>query len=206
MDTRDEEYTRRLLEAQTRWWKRLLDVQAPWRWNLRRLQPGFTLEIGCGVGRNLLHLRGQGVGLDHNAFSVRAARSRGVIAFTPAEFAASEYDRPGRFDSILLSHVAEHMKRAEVVQLLRDHVRLLKEDGRLVLITPQEKGFASDPTHVEFMDFGALGEIVAAVGFSPKREFSFPFPRSFGRLFIYNEFVCVARRATQHSPSTQPQP
>ena len=58
---------------QTARWKQWLDVQAPFRWNLRRLDPGFTLDIGCGIGRNLLHLPRQGVGVDTNEHCVRAA-------------------------------------------------------------------------------------------------------------------------------------
>jgi hypothetical protein len=62
----EQEYTDLLLRLQTKRWKRLLHVQAPWGWNLRRLNPGFTLEIGCGIGRNLLQLGGTGVGTDTN--------------------------------------------------------------------------------------------------------------------------------------------
>ena len=96
--TKDEEYTRRLLRAQGSRWKRLLDVQAPYRWNLRRLRPGSTLEVGCGVGRNLSHLRGAGVGIDHNPYSVDACRRAGFVAFTPEEFRRSPHHAAGRFD------------------------------------------------------------------------------------------------------------
>src|SRR5215468_2590796 len=88
--TEDRRYAARLIHQQEAiLWKRWLDVQAPYRWNLRRLSPGFTLDIGCGIGRNLLHLAGDGVGIDHNAHSVEIARSRGLAAFTPGEFQAS---------------------------------------------------------------------------------------------------------------------
>ena len=82
-DTRDREYTERLIRLQRAPWKRWLDVQAPYRWNLRRLAPGFTLEVGCGIGRNLEHLRGEGVGLDHNPYSVAAARQAGPARLHP---------------------------------------------------------------------------------------------------------------------------
>jgi len=76
-DTRDAEYTRRLSSLEGAAWKRWLNVQAPYRWNLRRLQLGFTLDIGCGIGRNLVNLGGHGVGVDHNERSVELARERG---------------------------------------------------------------------------------------------------------------------------------
>jgi 2-polyprenyl-3-methyl-5-hydroxy-6-metoxy-1,4-benzoquinol methylase len=184
--TRSEEYAARLIRLQTARWKRWLDVQAPYRWNIRRLARGFTLDIGCGIGRNLLHLMGRGVGVDTNEHCVREARSRGLIAFTPPEFGrAEEYNRAGRFDTILLAHVAEHMTEDQVVALLEEYTALLRAEGRLILITPQEAGFRSDPTHVELMDFDRLARISDRLGFRLERAFSFPFPRWAGQLFPY---------------------
>jgi len=193
--TRGEDYADRLVRLQTASWKRWLDVQAPFRWNLRRLEPGFTLEIGCGIGRNLLHLMGQSVGVDTNGHCVRVARSRGLTAFTPEELRDSaEYNRPGRFDAILLAHVAEHMNEDQAVALLRDYETLLRAGGRLIMLSPQEAGFRSDPTHVQMMDFARLARISERLGFQPERAFSFPFPRWAGRWFTYNEFVVVSRK------------
>jgi len=192
-DTRDREYTERLVRLQRAPWKKWLDVQAPYRWNLRRLRPGFTLEVGCGIGRNLEHLRGDGVGLDHNPHSVAAARAVGLRAFTPEEFRGTEWDRPAAFDSLLLSHVAEHMRRDQLLSLLRTHLPYVRSRGQLILITPQEVGFASDPSHVEFMDLAFLRAVAEELGLAPVRDFSFPFPRPLGRVFIYNEFVSVSR-------------
>jgi SAM-dependent methyltransferase len=193
--TRGEEYAERLIHLQTARWKQWLDVQAPFRWNLRRLEPGFTLEIGCGIGRNLLHLPGQSVGVDTNEHCVRTARSRGLTAFTPGEFRRSaEFNRPARFDALLLAHVAEHMTEDEVVALLREYEALTRPGGKLILISPQEAGFRSDPTHVQLMDFATLGRISDRVGFHAERAYSFPFPRWAGPLFTYNEFVIVSRK------------
>lgn len=193
--TRDRAYTERLVRKQMVWWKRYIDVQAPYRWNLRRMKPGFTLEIGCGIGRNLLHLKGDAVGVDHSVHSVETARARGCRAYTPDEFQRSEDARPGRFDSLLLAHVAEHMTSPEATELLRAYIPYLKPDGRIILITPQERGFASDATHVEWVDWEKALQILRPLGFTPVQEYSFPFPRFCGRLFIYNEFISISRRS-----------
>jgi SAM-dependent methyltransferase len=190
--THDACYTDRLIREQTIWWKRLLDVQAPYRWNLRRLQPGFTLDVGCGIGRNLGHLRGQGIGVDHNPLSVNKARERGFSAFTPEEFRDSPYCSAQHFDSLLLAHVAEHMRRDEVIEVLKMYLGLLKPTAQLIMITPQEAGYRSDETHVEFMDFAKLRGIASELGFTVLKEFSFPFPRFAGHVFRYNEFVSVS--------------
>lgn len=193
-NTREESYTSRLVAGSNVWWKRMLDVQALYRWNLRRLEPGFTLDVGCGIGRNLLHLKGQGVGIDHNPASVKVARERGLQAFTPEEFERSAFNSPERFDSLLLSHVVEHMTREQAVALLRGYTSHLRTGGKVILIAPQESGFESDPTHVEFADFAALHQVARESGLIPDREYSFPLPRPFGRIFRHNEFVSISRK------------
>ena len=186
------EYTDYLLAKQTATWKRLLNVQAPYRWNLQQLKLGFVLDIGCGIGRNLINLDGHGVGVDHNPFSIAIARSHGLNAFTTEDFKASAFNVGQSFDSILLSHVAEHLYFDAVVALLRDSLYLLKPQGRLVLITPQELGFKSDSSHVEMMDFEKLNAIAEQLGLQTLKQYSFPFPRFFGYYFIYNEFISVS--------------
>lgn len=192
--TENPEYARRLVKIQNAWWKRAFDVQAPYRWNIRRLRPGYTLDIGCGIGRNLLHLKGNGIGVDHNAEAVEIAKRQGLRAFTPREFWGSGFDTPHGFDSLLLAHVAEHMTKDEVVDLMRQYLPLLKPGGKLIAITPQEAGYRSDPTHVEFMDFRMLRAISAELGLAVEKEFSFPFPRFMGGVFTYNEFIVVSRK------------
>jgi len=192
-DTNSAEYTRRLLELQGQRWKRVLDVQAPYRWNLRRLQLGFTLDLGCGIGRTLVNLGGNGVGVDHNPESVNICRARGLSAFTPEQFRASEYGVTASFDSLLLSHVIEHMTELEAKQLVGEYVGDIKPGGLLVLITPQEVGYRSDSTHVHFADFQVNAAVCESLGAHVVRQYSFPFPRFVGRIFIYNEFITVAR-------------
>jgi SAM-dependent methyltransferase len=194
MTTNNPAYAKRLRDLEQVWWKRWLNVQAPYRWNLRRLHLGFTLDVGCGRGRHLLHLGGNGVGVDHNVDLVAVCRLRGLEAYSPDEFARSPRNEPVLFDSILVSHVVEHMSEREAVALLKKYVHTLKPEGRLVLITPQEKGYASDPTHMRFVDFGELVDLCSALGFTPVRRYSFPFPRFCGRWFTHNELVLIAAR------------
>ena len=192
MKTEDREYTERLQQLEGPLWKKLLWVQLPYRWNIRRLHRGLTLEIGCGIGRNLLHLAGHAVGVDHNPESVAIARSRGLEAFTPSQFEASPFCITGRFDGLLLAHVAEHMTATDAAQLLGKYLALLRAGGQVTIITPQERGFRSDPTHVEFLGFDELRQIADASGLRTVLQYSFPFPRWAGRWFTYNEFVSVS--------------
>jgi 2-polyprenyl-3-methyl-5-hydroxy-6-metoxy-1,4-benzoquinol methylase len=194
MDVNDPAYAESLLARQGKWWKRALNVQWPYRMFLRSLGLGLTLDVGCGVGRNLRTLGHNGVGVDTNETAVRLARRQGFEAFTVQDFPASKWARAGAFDALLLAHVLEHMTRDDAIGMLRSWLPYLKPGGRTVLITPQEKGFRSDPTHVTFMDFDELTLITQTLGLVVTRRCSFPFPRLGGRFFTYNEFVVIAQK------------
>lgn len=192
----DASYAERLRTREAVWWKRVLDVQLPYRMHLRRLRLGFVLDVGCGLGRNLTNLGGAsaGVGVDPNADAIAICRARGLVAFTPDELAASPFAAPGRFDALLIAHVLEHLAPGDALALITRYLPLVRDGGQAVFITPQEAGYRSDPTHVEFVDAARLHELARAAGLTPLASYSFPFPRPVGRWFPYNEFVLRARK------------
>ena len=191
--TAHSDYADRLVRLRSVWWKRVIDVQAPYRWNIRRLRLGHTLDVGCGTGRNLQHLGAGAVGVDHNADSIAVARSLGLTAYTREEFGASADCVPASFDTILLAHVVEHMDRDAAIALLADYLTFLRPEGQVVFITPQEAGYKTDETHVRFVDFDGLADLATAIGYVMTRRYSFPFPRMIGKVFRYNEFVAICR-------------
>ena len=193
MSTDSPDYAERLRSKQTLWWKRMLHVQAPYHWNLRRQHLGRTLDLGCGIGRNLGVLPPGSVGVDHNAEAVALARSSGYDAYTVREFLDGDLAVPAAFDGLLAAHVVEHMDRAEALRLLGDYLRFVRPGGLVFLVCPQERGYASDPTHAWFAQDTDLLELVQTLGLEPQRSYSFPFPRWTGKLFIYNEFCLTAR-------------
>jgi SAM-dependent methyltransferase len=193
-DTSGDDYARRLQTKQHVWWKRALNVQAPYQYNLRRQGLGRTLDVGCGIGRNLETLGGGSVGVDHNAASVALARERGVTALTVAEWETSQLRQPESFDGLLLAHVIEHMAAADGIAILESYLPYLRPGGKVFFICPQERGYASDPTHVRFTTGDDLAALARDVGLVPDPWFSFPFPRWAGKPFIYNEFCLLAHK------------
>ncbi|SCG74613.1 methyltransferase domain-containing protein [Micromonospora coxensis] len=193
--TEGEDYTRRLQRLGGARWKQLLDVQAPYRWNLRRLHLGRTLDVGCGLGRNLANLGGDAVGVDHNPTSVAHARAAGHEAYTIEEFFRSPHARPDAFDSLLAAHLLEHLPAAQALEVISSYLPFVRSGGTVVFITPQERGYASDATHVRFVGFDEAAQAARDLGMTVTRQYSFPFPRALGKLFTYNEFITVARVA-----------
>ena len=192
--TQTEAYSERLADLSDARWKRWLGVQLPYRMHLRRLRLGFVLDLGCGIGRNLLHLGQNGIGVDPNPQSVARARARGCRAFVPEVFLDSEFAQPGRFDTLLVAHVLEHLEPEAASALLRQYAVFVRSGGRVVLITPQEAGYRSDPTHASFVARERLRQLLVDAGAEPLSSYSFPLPRFCGRLFPHNEFVAIGGR------------
>lgn len=187
-------YTARLAGRSRAGWKQFLDVQAPYRWNLRRLiGDRRTLDVGCGIGRHLANLPAGSVGVDHNAHSVAECRAGGMTAYTVEEFLGSPPAAP--FDGMLAAHLVEHLPAGEAGTVLKPYLPYLASGAVVVLICPQERGFASDPTHTVFHDQPMLAALATELGMTVERQYSFPLPRFTGRVFTHNEFVTVARTA-----------
>lgn len=193
METDDKEYTDRMVALDSVRWRKALDVQAPYRWQMRRLCVGRTLDVGCGIGRNLGHLAGRAVGIDHNSYSIDVARSRGLSAHTGESFRDSP-DSQEDYDTLLIAHVLEHLDQDAADALLDEYLRYVRPGGRLVAVTPQERLYAKDSTHIRWVDEQQLAAHARRAGLVVDDITSFPFPRFAGRVFPYNEFYLVAHR------------
>jgi 2-polyprenyl-3-methyl-5-hydroxy-6-metoxy-1,4-benzoquinol methylase len=192
MTSTDANYAQRLQRLSGRWWKRL--IPNPYAWNIRRVATGRVLDVGCGIGRCLDFVRPRGVGVDPNGAAIAVCTQKGHEAYSPDEFAAVHSLRAdARFDTLLCSHVLEHLDEPTGVALLQTYLPYLEDGGRVVVITPQERGQRSDATHVRFMDEKSLTALARECGLTIERISSFPLPRMFGRWFIYNETVTLAR-------------
>jgi 2-polyprenyl-3-methyl-5-hydroxy-6-metoxy-1,4-benzoquinol methylase len=185
-DTSDAAYADRLVGLQTARWKRF--VPNPYRRFLRRAHLGRVLDVGCGIGRSLGYLDGNGVGVDHNQVAVEQCRARDFAAHV----AGSWQPEAASFDSLLCSHVIEHLSPDDGAALLATYLGAVKPGGKVVVITPQERGQASDATHLRHVDEDALRSLAAALGLTDANYRSYPLPRWCGRWFVYNEHILMA--------------
>jgi SAM-dependent methyltransferase len=172
---------------------RLLDVRAPHRRNVRRLVGDrAVLHVGCGTGRTLARLGADSVGVDHSPRAVARCRARGLTAYTPDQFRASAHGAPRSFDGLVASHLVGQLDRPAGLEMIGSYLPSLRAGAVVVVITPQERGYACDADHVRFCDFDEVARMCDTLGFTVRSHASFPFPRQAGRLYSYNEFVTVA--------------
>lgn len=192
--TNQPDYSQWLLGSDKRW-KQILNVQYPYRRALEKMNLGKTIDIGCGIGRVLAWLAKGSIGVDHNPTSIEICATKNLNAVTSEKFSEltnSKVIEVKSFDNLLLAHVLEHLEANEQIEIISSYLPYLKKNGGVFIITPQEAGYASDPTHVTFTDFERTKEILNELNFEVSSQKTFPFPRVFGKFFKYNEFHTYA--------------
>lgn len=93
------------------------------------------LDVGCGSGVHLVRMQDLGwevEGVEVDLEAVKAARARG-ISVRAGTLQDQQYPA-GSFDAVTCVHVLEHVH--DPVGLLREIARVLRMEGRLVVVTP----------------------------------------------------------------------
>ncbi len=103
---------------------------------LHDARPGRVLDVGCGQGRQLLRLKAMGWEVEGQEIDPDAGAHHledGDIRVYRARL--EDLGLPeGRYDAIVMNHVIEHA--VDPPALLRECRRLLKQEGQLVVVTP----------------------------------------------------------------------
>ena len=118
---------------------------------------GLVLDVGCGPGDYLAWLNAREViGLDPIIYAVLTAKNFAPVVMADAHFLPF---RDEVLDCISMIHVIEHV---EPHRVLREAKRVLKPEGRIVIITPDGDLCPSlgDPTHITLYTKEELGDIV----------------------------------------------
>lgn len=190
-------------------------VRRPWLRAAAGFVEGPTIDLGCGVGELLERLPAGSKGLEINKASVEHCRAKGLDV-TYYDGWADDWQlsavrdgvdgdeaRPdpldsgdrheigdGRFDTLIMSHVLEHLD--EPVDVLH---RLLTTAGPLglrqvLIVVPGRAGFRSQETHRTFVDRGMLSgpTVTRDTGFALASTSYFPGNlRWIGDVFLYHE-------------------
>jgi len=150
---------------------------------LNSLRPGRLLEIGCGAGELLNHLRSLGwevEGVEPDAQVVGQARRKYGLNIHSGDLASLDFTGEN-FDVIVINHVIEHLHDPR--KILRECHRILKRGGSLVIVTPNTKSLAhrlfqnnwlwlDPPRHLHLFSQANLGRCARSSGFEKAKVWS----------------------------------
>lgn len=118
---------------------------------------GAVLDLGCGRGIMLDLLKRadlKGYGLDLSEKAVQVCREKGLDAVQGDALGHLRSLEDRSIGGIFCSHVIEHMQPSDAMEMIHHFRRVMKEGGRLILVTPNasdlriSERFWLDPTHV----------------------------------------------------------
>jgi 2-polyprenyl-3-methyl-5-hydroxy-6-metoxy-1,4-benzoquinol methylase len=151
--------------------------------HLEGAKPGRLLEIGCGNGSFLTAMSAKGwdaVGIDFDQKAVDVANKRHGENVRRGELINCQFASDS-FDAILMNNVIEHIWNP--VETVSECFRILKPNGRLVMITPNSdsdghKLFKRDwrglepPRHLFIYNRSSLSRLAQNAGFTRHLIFS----------------------------------
>jgi SAM-dependent methyltransferase len=137
------------------------------------------LDIGCSLGRiiSISPEKIQGIDIDNDALKIAKERGYNVKY---ANVTKKLPFKNNSFDAIYCSHLVEHLD--DPLYLMKEIKRILKKNGRGVIITPDyimtsrkyKNGFWCDYTHKRPFIPHTLEEISYDAGFKKIRVYHFP--------------------------------
>ena len=126
------------------------------------------LEIGAGH----CHFINQVAASERHALDVssevRRYAAEGVIAHVQS-CTSMETIRDGYFDTVFASNVFEHLTREQAIETLSEVKRVLKPNGKLIIIQPNFKHcyreYFDDYTHIQIYTDVSISDFLLASGF-----------------------------------------
>ena len=139
---------------------------------LRRLghEPRAVLDVGSGAGGQLVPFAAAGasvLGLEPGTFGAWGTDHLGVVV-EATDLATVASRDPGRFDTVLLSFVLEHL--LDPVGSLHDVRTAIGDDGHVLIEVPDLDGFTGDTetffhrAHIWYWTAATLDAALARVG------------------------------------------
>ena len=136
---------------------------------------GLLLEVGCGNGQTLLNLAARDwkvEDVDFDPVAVQNARGKGLSVHL-GDLAEQHYPDE-HFEAVIMSHVIEHVH--DPLKLLQESHRILKNGGRLVVVTPNAESWGhrlyrdawlglDPPRHLQVFTCRTLRQVLQAAGF-----------------------------------------
>ncbi len=138
-----------------------------------------ALDVACGVGIYCKYLIWLGVksvtGIDFSKNALKQARMHVPKAkFTYGDSKNLPF-KDNQFDLILNAHMIEHFTDDDIIRFMKEAFRVLKKDGKLLIITPNgwcpnrflfPKTWFYDPSHINFLSPLKIRSMLLNAGFT----------------------------------------
>jgi 2-polyprenyl-3-methyl-5-hydroxy-6-metoxy-1,4-benzoquinol methylase len=133
------------------------------------------LDFGCGFGQLLDALKSSGFnhveGADINQAAIESLRIRQTTVHDLSSANNFFTDYEEKYDTVIMSHVLEHIAKTEIVALLSSISGLIKPGGRLIVMVPNAQSNTGcywayeDFTHQTLFTGGSLYYVLRSSGF-----------------------------------------
>jgi ubiquinone/menaquinone biosynthesis C-methylase UbiE len=103
---------------------------------LKERVKGELLEIGCGVGINVLAF-GKGVGIDIDEASIKIAKETAEKLSISANFLVGDAVKLAfnkKFDTVLISLLLHDLKEEQQMKILRNTLNYLNKGGKVIIV------------------------------------------------------------------------
>lgn len=160
-------------------WPKRAEIARATCLHLPHVDGGRALDVGCGAGRQLAQLSNRGwtvMGIEPDEAAAQVARAKGYEVQVGDLITVAL--PPTSFDAVVMSHVLEHLPQPRE-HLLRAHA-LLREDGRLVVLTPNASSLGhrvygrrwrglEPPRHLQVFTPSSLHALLTETGYEVEK-------------------------------------
>ncbi|EDO9795502.1 glycosyltransferase [Campylobacter fetus] len=134
-----------------------------------------VIDIGCGRGEfiELLIMNNiKATGYDIDEQMIKGAKEKGLNVMLKDALTALKEHKNNSVDAITGFQIAEHLEFGLLENIIKESLRILKDNGILILETPNPEniyvatnGFYLDPTHIHPLPMELLVNLTAYCGF-----------------------------------------
>ena len=148
---------------------------------------GSIADLGCGYGEFLEFCKRRSievVGIDSNQSMVDICQRKGYRALAD-NICSLDKLKNLNFEAAICDNVLEHLNHSEIQAFFENVGKILSNNGTLVCIVPDKKGYKKDPTHKTFITRELIEYYLNKNGLVLAKHYNHPLNLGFLNRFFY---------------------